>query len=60
LDGGVAAPDLTGLALDIRIVTASPDDRTAAMLDAWKQLCPIYLALLQPNAITLTTSASAN
>ena len=58
IDG--AAPDLTDLALDIRIVTASPDDRTAAMLDAWKQRCPIYLALLQPNTITLTTSASAN
>jgi uncharacterized OsmC-like protein len=58
IDG--ATPDLTDLALDIRIVTASPDDRTAAMLDAWKQRCPIYLALLQPNTITLTTSASAN
>jgi uncharacterized OsmC-like protein len=58
IDG--AAPALTELALDIRIVTASPDDRTAAMLDAWKQRCPIYLALLQPNSITLTTGASAN
>ena len=58
IDG--AAPDLTDLALDMRVVTTSPDDRTAAMLDAWRERCPIYLALLKPNAIALTSSVSAN
>jgi uncharacterized OsmC-like protein len=58
IDG--AAPDLTDLALDIRVVTDSPEDRTAAMLEAWEQRCPIYLALLKPNSITLNSSASAN
>jgi uncharacterized OsmC-like protein len=56
IDG--AAPDLTDLALDIRIVSGSPAERTAAMLDAWRERCPIYLALLNPNAIELTTSVS--
>ena len=55
-----AAPDLADLALDIRVVTASPDDRTAAMLAAWQDRCPIYLALLKPNAINLTTTVAAN
>ena len=55
-----AAPDLADLALDIRLVSGSPADRTAAMLEAWKQRCPIYLALLKPASIALTTSVSAN
>ena len=25
------------------------------MLDAWRERCPIYLALLQPNDVQLTT-----
>jgi uncharacterized OsmC-like protein len=56
IDG--AAPDLTDLALDIRVVSSSPGDRTEAMLDAWRERCPIYLALLKPASIALTTSAS--
>ena len=54
------APDLADLALDIRVVTTSPDDRTAAMLTAWQERCPIYLALLKPNAINLTTAVAAS
>jgi uncharacterized OsmC-like protein len=56
LDG--AAPDLTDLALDIRVTSASPADRVAAMLEAWRARCPIYLALLKPNAIELTTAVT--
>jgi uncharacterized OsmC-like protein len=55
-----AAPDLGDLALDIRVVTASPGDRTAAMLAAWQDRCPIYLALLRPNSINLTTAVAAS
>ena len=51
-----AEPDLGDLALDIRIVTRAPADRTAAMLQAWRERCPIYLALLKPNAIELKTT----
>jgi len=56
LDG--AAPDLTDLALDIRLTSPSPADRVEAMLDAWRARCPIYLALLKPNAIELTTAVT--
>jgi uncharacterized OsmC-like protein len=56
IDG--ASPDLTDLKLDIRISSRSPQDRVDAMLAAWKERCPIYLALLKPNTIELTTSLS--
>jgi uncharacterized OsmC-like protein len=54
MDG--ASPDLGELTLDIRVSSTSPADRVDAMLAAWKERCPIYLALLKPNAIALTTS----
>lgn len=57
IDG--AMPDLSELALDIRIDSASPADRMDAMLTAWRDRCPIYLALLNPNTIALTTSVTA-
>jgi uncharacterized OsmC-like protein len=54
---GVPA-DLVDLALEIRISSPSPEDRVEAMLAAWRERCPIYLALLKPQAITLTTAWS--
>ena len=56
IDG--AAPDLTELKLDIKISSGSPQDRIDAMFAAWMERCPIYLALLNPNAIELTTSVN--
>jgi uncharacterized OsmC-like protein len=56
LDG--AAPDLTDLKLDIKVATSSPQDRVDAMFAAWRERCPIYLALLKPNAIELTMAAA--
>jgi hypothetical protein len=53
LDG--VAPDLTDLALEITVGSSSPADRVEAMLAAWQERCPIYLALLKPRAIELTT-----
>jgi uncharacterized OsmC-like protein len=52
------APDLTDLALDIRVSSPSPTGRVDAMLAAWQERCPIYLALLKPNAVALTTSST--
>ena len=49
------APDLADLALDIKVSSRSPQDRVEAMLAAWSERCPIYLALLKPQSITLTT-----
>jgi uncharacterized OsmC-like protein len=57
IDG--AAPDLTDLGLEISVKTTSPQDRVDAMFDAWRARCPIYLALLNPNAIALKASISA-
>ncbi len=48
------APDLADLALDIRVSSASPAPAVEAMLAAWRERCPIYLALLKPQAIALT------
>ena len=58
LDG--AAPDLADLELDIRVTSPSPDDRVEAMLAAWRERCPIYLALLRPQSIALSTSTSGD
>jgi uncharacterized OsmC-like protein len=56
IDG--AAADLTDLKLDIQLTSSSPQDRIDAMLEAWRERCPIYLALLKPNGVELTTSVN--
>ena len=56
LDG--ISPDLADLALDIKVSSPSPKDRVEAMLAAWRERCPIYLALLKPNSIALTTAST--
>jgi uncharacterized OsmC-like protein len=58
LDG--IAPDLGDFALDIKVSSSSPKDRVEAMLAAWRERCPIYLALLKPNSIALTSAGAAN
>jgi uncharacterized OsmC-like protein len=47
-------PALTGLRIDITVSSTSERDRISALQQAWAQRCPIYLALLRPNEITLT------
>ena len=47
-------PALTGLRIDITVSSTSEPDRVSALQQAWAQRCPIYLALLRPNEITLT------
>jgi uncharacterized OsmC-like protein len=58
LDG--VAPDLGDLALEIRVTSPSPEDRIEAMLAAWRERCPIYLALLKPRSIALTTAGASS
>jgi len=53
-----AIPDLTNLTLDIRVTTSSPADRVETMFAAWRERCPIYLALPKPTEIALTTSVA--
>lgn len=52
---GVGA-DLTDIELDIRVASPSPEARVEAMLAAWRDRCPIYLALLKPRTILLSTA----
>ena len=53
MDG--ASPELMDLALDIEVTTSVPGDRVEAMFDAWRERCPIFLALLRPRSVDLTT-----
>ena len=53
------APDLADLALEIKVSSPSPKERIDAMLAAWRERCPIYLALIKPQSITLTTAGGA-
>ena len=52
---GVAA-DIADIELDIRVASPSPGDRVEAMLAAWGERCPIYLALLKPRSIVLSSA----
>ena len=52
-------PDLGDFALDITVASTSPAPRVDAMLAAWTERCPIYLALLKPNAVALTIQRAA-
>jgi uncharacterized OsmC-like protein len=50
-----ASPELGDIALDIQITTADGDDKTGPMFAAWRERCPIFLALLRPRTVSLTT-----
>ena len=58
LDG--VSPDLAEMALEIKVSSPSPADRVEAMLTAWTQRCPIYLALIKPQSVTLTIANGAS
>jgi hypothetical protein len=58
LDG--VAPDLADIALEIMVSSPSPDDRVDAMFAAWRERCPIYLALLKPQSIALTVARATS
>lgn len=49
-------PELTDMALDIHLETSSDPSRVEALLQAWQERCPIYLALLKPAQINLSFS----
>lgn len=49
-----SSPELMDLELDIEITTPDPEHLTRPMLEAWRARCPIYLALLRPQAVGLT------
>jgi uncharacterized OsmC-like protein len=46
-------PALGEIALSLRITSPDPVERVDRMVAAWRERCPIYLALLRPNPVSL-------
>ena len=57
MDG--AAPELGDLRLALEVTSPSPAHQVDAMLAAWRERCPIYLALIRPNQVELTVTVAA-
>jgi uncharacterized OsmC-like protein len=45
------APDLSDIALDVTVTSPDSRERVDAMLRAWEERCPIYLAIQKANAV---------
>lgn len=56
LDG--VAPDLADLRISIEVVSPDSAERTEPMLAAWRARCPILLALVKPNHVTVEATAT--
>jgi uncharacterized OsmC-like protein len=56
MDG--AAPDLTGIRLEITVRSSSPDANVRRMFAAWEERCPIYLALTRATPVELRMQAA--
>lgn len=56
MDG--ASPELDDLALDIEVTTSDSGDRVDAMFAAWRERCPIFLALLRPRNVALSAKVA--
>lgn len=54
------SPALTDIAIDIEVTSPDPEDKTGPMLAAWRERCPIFLALARPNDVSLTSRAAAS
>jgi uncharacterized OsmC-like protein len=49
------SPELADIELTIEVTTPDPASKTDPMFDAWRARCPIYLAIMNPRAVALTT-----
>lgn len=47
-------PRLTDLTLEVAIESPSPPERIAEVERAWRERCPVYLALLEHNDVALS------
>lgn len=54
-----ADPRLTGMSLSIEIASGSPAERVDALQLAWRQRCPVYLALTETVPIELSVAAGS-
>lgn len=55
-----ASSALGNIAIDIEVTSPDPESKTGPMLEAWRARCPIFLALLRPNDVSLTTRVAAS
>lgn len=60
LGAGDASPEIGDLELEIRVTSPDRPEQTEPMLAAWRERCPIYLALLKPNALALQASVTSS
>lgn len=58
IDGSDAA--LAGIALSLTLTTPDPRERVDAMIAAWRERCPIYLALRHENSVALDVQVAAS
>lgn len=57
VEGTSAALD--EIQLSISVTSPDPSDRLDAMFSAWRERCPIYLALLNPNPVAVEFRTTA-
>jgi uncharacterized OsmC-like protein len=59
MDG--ATPDLEGIEIEISVATSASAERLAALEEAWRDRCPIYLAVVKANraSVQLTQAEPA-
>lgn len=50
------SPELSDIGLDVRIVSSSSPSSLSALQDAWRDRCPIYLALMNASSVRLSFS----
>lgn len=48
-----AMPNITGLAVEITIDSPDDEDKIERVKQAWVERCPVYLALLSPNEVSV-------
>lgn len=53
-------PALADISLTLRLASPDPTERIEAMLAAWRERCPIYLALLTPNRVALDVQTTTS
>jgi uncharacterized OsmC-like protein len=56
---GETAADLRNLVLKVEIDSPSPQEKIDALLAVWRQRCPVYLALTQPQEVELSVNLRA-
>ena len=54
------SPALDDIELSITVSSPDPADRLEAMFAAWRERCPIYLALLNPNPVGVDFAIDAS